>query len=146
MRAQLNVPSSIRASAALSGDFRKTLETARPLLGELAEWAQQLSSTSPRRAIAPLYVAYHAVRIVIFRALLRPFSHTKSQPMPEDKDEWDAAKVHIRQAARTEIDAALSRVSSLTAVDYQVFWAPCRFPAHFRSCADLLYQDANGFG
>ncbi|KAL3496087.1 fungal-specific transcription factor domain-containing protein [Aspergillus germanicus] len=124
---------SIRASAALSGDFRKTLQTARPLLGELAEWAQGLSSTSSHEAIAPLYVAHHAVRIVIFRALLRPFNHTESQPMPEDKDEWDAAKVHIRQAARTEIDAALSRVSSLTAVDYQVFWAPW-----YKTCFALI--------
>jgi hypothetical protein len=133
------VPSSIRASASHSQDFRKTLETARPLLGELAEWAQQVSSMSAHEAIAPLYVAYHAVRIVIFRALLRPFNHTASQPLPEDKDEWDAAKVHIRQAARTEIDAAISRVSSLTVVDYQVFWAPCTFSVLIPPFASLSY-------
>ncbi|CEL08615.1 hypothetical protein ASPCAL11763 [Aspergillus calidoustus] len=124
---------SLRASAALSCDFRKTFETARPLLAKLADWAQRVSSTSSQEASAPLFMAYHAVRILIFRALLRPFNHTKSQPSPQDKDEWDAAKVHIRQAARIEVDAALSRVSSLAAVDYQAFWAPW-----YKTCFALI--------
>ncbi|KAL3458159.1 fungal-specific transcription factor domain-containing protein [Aspergillus heterothallicus] len=121
---------SVRASATLARDFRKTFETARPLLAELAQWAQNApfaTSDDPvhgQEASAPLHLAYHAIRILIFRALLRPFNRNVSQVSPEDKAEWEAAKVHVRQAAKTEIQGALTRISSLGAADYQVFWAP----------------------
>ncbi|KAL2850283.1 fungal-specific transcription factor domain-containing protein [Aspergillus pseudoustus] len=118
---------SVRAASALSRDFRKTFETARPLLAELADWAQRFPPAGTINAVeasAPLHMAYHAVRILVFRALLRPFNHPDMQVSSEDKAEWDAAKFHVRQGAQAEIDAALSHVSSLRAVDYQVFWAP----------------------
>ncbi|KAL2819619.1 fungal-specific transcription factor domain-containing protein [Aspergillus cavernicola] len=128
---------SVRASATLSRDFRLTFETARPLLDALAQWAHAPSMSSDAltgyEGLAPLHIAYHAVKILILRALLRPFNHTDCQVMPEHQAEWEAAKIHIRQAARVEISAAIARVSSLEAVDYQAFWAPW-----YKTCFALI--------
>ncbi|KAL4861385.1 fungal-specific transcription factor domain-containing protein [Aspergillus spectabilis] len=121
---------SVRASATLARDFRLTFETARPLLDELAQWAHHVSSKSSPSALtrhqgfAPLHIAYHAVKILILRALLRPFNHTECHVFSSDQVEWEAARTYIRQAARAEIDAVLTRISSLEVVDYQTFWAP----------------------
>ncbi|KAL4883586.1 fungal-specific transcription factor domain-containing protein [Aspergillus karnatakaensis] len=121
---------SVRASAALARDFRQTFETARPLLDELAQWAQQILATNSSDAstdfegLAPLHMAYHAVKILILRALLRPFNHRECYVPDTDRVEWEAARRYIRQAARAEIEAALSRIFSLQVADYQAFWAP----------------------
>ncbi|KAL4744048.1 fungal-specific transcription factor domain-containing protein [Aspergillus similis] len=121
---------SIRASATLSHDFRLTFETARPLLNELAEWAQKAPNATSSDTltscdgVAQLHISYHSLKILILRALLRPFNHPECEISPEDKPEWDAAKSHIRQAARAEAETALNRISILGPANYQAFWAP----------------------
>lgn len=63
------------------------------------------------------------------------------QVPPEDQAEWEAAKTHIRQAARAEIDAVLNRISALEAVDYQAFWAPCMLDPFIAICQTVVYND-----
>ncbi|KAL4894258.1 hypothetical protein BDV59DRAFT_176134 [Aspergillus ambiguus] len=126
----LNDLYSLRSSQVLSIDFRLTFETARPLLNSLTKWAECAPTLDTRDTlggpenVASLYMAYHAIKILIFRALLRPFNQETCQISPDNKAEWQAAKAHIRQAALLEIDAALDLVSSLKARDHQAFWAP----------------------
>lgn len=121
----------MRSSFTLARDFRLTFETARPLLDDLTVWAESVpnaasgDSLEGREDLASLHIAYHSLKILIFRALLRPFNRAHCQVPSEDKAEWEAAKTHIRQAARAEIDAVLNRISALEAMDYQAFWAPC---------------------
>ncbi|KAL5338361.1 fungal-specific transcription factor domain-containing protein [Aspergillus crustosus] len=126
---------SVRASARLARDFRLTFETARPLLDELAQWVQNVPNMSPspstptngmihHQSLAPLHIVYHAVKILILRALLRPFNNIECHIPAADQVEWEAARTYIRQAARAEIDATLTRISSLRVADYQTFWAP----------------------
>ena len=120
---------SVRAVATLTQDFRLTFEKSRPLLDDLAQWAKNNPPSKVQEqkseGFAPLYIGYHAVKALILRALLRPFNYTDCSPPHEDKEEWDAAKAHIRQAAKLEIETALAYISTLNAVDYQTFWAPC---------------------
>jgi hypothetical protein len=126
-----SLSSSLRSSYTLACDFRLTLETARPLLDDLRLWAEHApgavsqDGTEGQKECASLDIAYHSLKILIFRALLRPFNHAGCQASPEEMVEWEAARTHIRQAARAEIDATLNRISGLEAVDYQSFWAPC---------------------
>ncbi|KAL3474080.1 fungal-specific transcription factor domain-containing protein [Aspergillus californicus] len=115
---------SVRSSAILSHDFRLTFETARPLLDALAQWTRQAPDLASQQGLMPLHMAYHAVKILVLRALLRPFNQPNCQIPDAHQAEWEAARTHIRQAARVEINAALHRISSMEAVDYQVFWAP----------------------
>ncbi|KAL4948844.1 fungal-specific transcription factor domain-containing protein [Aspergillus filifer] len=129
---------SIRASAALTRDFRLTFEKSRPLLEDLTQWAESAPASKVHEGrryegFAALHISYHALKCLILRALLRPFNHEDCSPSPADKEEWDAAKAHIRRAAKTEIEAALARISTLDAVDYQSFWAPW-----YKSCFALI--------
>ncbi|UCK58470.1 hypothetical protein AFCA_001326 [Aspergillus flavus] len=74
---------------------------------------------------ASLHIAYQSVKILILRALLRPFhnvDHLSSEL--ERNEEWHAARSQIRQTASAESDAALSLISSLQPAHYQAFWAP----------------------
>ncbi|KAF3395865.1 hypothetical protein F1880_006618 [Penicillium rolfsii] len=122
--------SSLRSSYTLVRDFRLTLETARPLLDDLKSLAEHTSAalspdgTEDQKPYASLDIAYHSLKILIFRALLRPFNNAGCQASPEEMEEWEAARTHIRQAARAEIEATLNRISGLEAMDYQAFWAP----------------------
>ncbi|KAL4961172.1 transcription factor domain-containing protein [Aspergillus stella-maris] len=129
---------SVRASAALTRDFRLAFEKSRPLLEDLARWAESAPASKVHEGrryegFAPLHIAYHAVKCLILRALLHPFNHTDCLPSPEDKEEWDAAKAHMRRSAKAEIEAALVRISTLDAVDYQSFWAPW-----YKSCFAVI--------
>ncbi|KAL4795285.1 fungal-specific transcription factor domain-containing protein [Aspergillus venezuelensis] len=128
---------SVRAVATLTKDFRVTFEKSRPLLDDLAQWTKNNPSSKVQgqssKGFVPLYIGYHAVKALILRALLRPFNHTDCSPPQEDQQEWDAAKTHIRQAAKLEIETALARISTLDALDYQTFWAPW-----YKSCFAVI--------
>lgn len=110
---------------------------ARPLLEDLATWHSNLP---PCLAIEPapeyrsassdlsasLHIAYQCVKILVFRALLRPFNNlTHDTTKTDDSEEWNAAKSHIQNAARAEAEGAINLVSTFRPAHYQAFWAPC---------------------
>ncbi|EAW10025.1 fungal specific transcription factor domain-containing protein [Aspergillus clavatus NRRL 1] len=108
------------------------MSVARPIMQDLTTWQANLppslviehrATTEPPTsdASASLHIAYQSVKILVLRALLRPFripGHGEQTP------EWQAAKAHVLKAASAETEAALSVVSSFSPVHYQAFWAP----------------------
>lgn len=88
---------------------------------------------------ASLHIAYQSVKILILRALLRPFNnvdHLSSEL--EQNEEWHAARSQIRQTASAEADVALTLISNLQPAHYQAFWAPCMCDMNIRSKDQLL--------
>lgn len=82
------------------------------------------SEPDPRFSI---HLSYHAVKITILRALLRPFYHAGATPPqdPQQRAEWLSAKENCRLGAKAGAGAAIRSVSLLRACHYQAFWAPC---------------------
>ncbi|KAB8265723.1 fungal-specific transcription factor domain-containing protein [Aspergillus pseudonomiae] len=126
---------SIRSLSALSKDFRLTISTARPLMQDLTTWHTSLplslameSTPECKQTLddsASLHIAYQSVKVLILRALLRPFNivdHHSSEL--EQNEEWHTARSQIRTTASAEADAALSIISNLRPAHYQTFWAP----------------------
>ncbi|KAF7590674.1 hypothetical protein BBP40_002566 [Aspergillus hancockii] len=75
--------------------------------------------------LASLHLAYQSVKVLVFRALLRPFNimdHSATEA--GHNDEWQAARDQIRKTVSAEADAALTLVSSLRPAHYQAFWVP----------------------
>lgn len=81
---------------------------------------------------ASLHIAFHAVRILVFRALLRPFNQLNPELTPGDQnsDEWLAARTQIRRSALAEVTSILNLISSFRQEHYQAFWAPCTSYIH----------------
>ncbi|KAE8383725.1 fungal-specific transcription factor domain-containing protein [Aspergillus bertholletiae] len=126
---------SIRSLSTLCKDFRLTISNARPLMHDLTAWhaglplSLSMESTPGSKQTsddsASLHVAYQSVKILILRALLRPFNNADHLPSElEQSDEWHAARSQIRKTASSEVDAALSLISNLQPAHYQAFWAP----------------------
>ncbi|KAE8160060.1 fungal-specific transcription factor domain-containing protein [Aspergillus tamarii] len=126
---------SIRSLSTLCKDFRLTISSARPLMQNLTEWhtslplslamAQTPGCKQTSDDSASLHIAYQSVKILILRALLRPFNnvdHLSSEL--EQNEEWHAARSQIRQTASAEADVALTLISNLQPAHYQAFWAP----------------------
>ncbi|BAE55935.1 unnamed protein product [Aspergillus oryzae RIB40] len=127
---------SLRSLSTLCKDFSLTISSARPLMQDLTTWYTDLPLSLAMEPTpgckqasndsASLHIAYQSVKILILRALLRPFhnvDHLSSEL--ERNEEWHAARSQIRQTASAESDAALSLISSLQPAHYQAFWAPC---------------------
>lgn len=130
--------SSLRSMSVLALDYQRSVSTARPLEQELDEWYKDFSTELERRndvsttdfsnATASLRIAYHAVRILIFRALLRPFqvSTPGTTPRNRDSNERLAMRAKIRRKTLEEVASILNLISSLTQEQYQAFWPPCK--------------------
>ncbi|OKL57325.1 hypothetical protein UA08_07469 [Talaromyces atroroseus] len=128
--------------ADLYQDFKLAITTAQPILQRLDEWHNSLPSileirrgndgnnTDLPNGSASLHIAYHAVKILVFRALLRPFNQpnnpdsTTTQDHQSHADDWLAAKMRIRNGALAEVTSVLSLISSFRQEHYQAFWAP----------------------
>ncbi|OGM42824.1 fungal specific transcription factor domain protein [Aspergillus bombycis] len=126
---------SIRALSTLSKDFRLTISTARPLMQDLTTWYTGLplslameSTPECKQASedsASLHIAYQSVKVLILRALLRPFNNMDHRSSElEQNEEWRTARSQIRKTASAEADAALGIISNLRPAHYQAFWAP----------------------
>lgn len=76
---------------------------------------------------ASLHVAFHAVRILVFRALLRPFNQSNPDLTlgGQNSEDWLAARTQIRRSALAEVTLILNLISSFRQEHYQAFWAPC---------------------
>ncbi|KAB8227130.1 transcription factor domain-containing protein [Aspergillus alliaceus] len=140
---------SLRGLSALSKDFRLTISNARPLMHDLTAWHASLplllamDPTAGRKQTsndsASLHIAYQSVKILILRALLRPFNNTDHPASELEQDEeWHAARSQIRKTASTETDAALSLISNLQPAHYHAFWAPWS-KTSFASIMNLLF-------
>ncbi|KAL3425243.1 fungal specific transcription factor domain-containing protein [Phlyctema vagabunda] len=141
---------SLRAVALLTNNSKATLTISRELLKELTAWYQGLDATFHTNSLENLsndpdprfsvHLGYHAVKIIILRALLRPFYHADATPPqdPEQQAEWYSARAHCRLGAKTGANAALGTASLLRASQYQAFWAPwCK--THFALITNLLF-------
>ena len=119
----------------LTPDYQRTLIISRELLQELTSWYQNLSSyfhgDSPHKepdARFSIHLCYHAVKITIIRALLRPFYHSGTT-MPgnvNERTEWVSSRNNCRLGAKTAGIAASKSVSMLRVSHYQSFWPPCK--------------------
>lgn len=122
----------------LATDSQRAISTARPIMQTLDEWHKCFSSQLGIRGdsentadisngSASLHIAFHAVRILVFRALLRPFNQPNSELTTDgqNSDEWLAARTQIRRSALAEVTSVLNLISSLRQEHYQAFWAPC---------------------
>lgn len=76
---------------------------------------------------ASLHIAFHAVRVLVFRALLRPFNQSNPDLAPggQNSEDWLAARTQIRSSATAEVYSILKLISSFRQEHYQAFWAPC---------------------
>jgi hypothetical protein len=76
---------------------------------------------------ASLHIAFHAVRILVFRALLRPFNQSNPELSPDGQnmEDWRAARMQIRRSALAELTTILNLISSFRQEHYRAFWAPC---------------------
>lgn len=130
--------SSLRSVSLLATDSQKTLSTARPIMQTLDDWHKSFSSQFELRrdnennadlpnVSASLHIAFHAVRILIFRALLRPFNQSNPGLTPDrqNPEDWLAARAQIRSSALAEVGSVLNLISSFRQEHYQAFWAPC---------------------
>jgi hypothetical protein len=81
---------------------------------------------------ASLHIAFHAVRILVFRALLRPFNKQNPELTPngQNSEEWHA-RTQIRRSALAEVTSILNLISSFRQEHYQAFWAPCTSYTHW---------------
>ena len=114
------------------------MSVSRDLLKELTAWYQNLDPffhanlsddlNSDPDARLSIHLCYHGVKILVLRALLRPFYHAgASIPQdPEEQAEWLSAKTHCRLGAKAGANAAMRSTSLLRASHYQAFWAPCK--------------------
>lgn len=127
----------------LAADSQRTISTARPIMQTLDEWHKSFSTQleigrdSENNAGLPngsasLHIAFHAVRILVFRALLRPFNQSNPELTPggQNSDEWLAARTQIRRSAIAEVTSILNLISSFRQEHYQAFWAPCTSYIH----------------
>ncbi|EEA21784.1 hypothetical protein EYB25_006969 [Talaromyces marneffei] len=127
---------SVRSVSILATDSQRTISTARPIMQTLDEWHKSCSSqidiahnqndADLSNGSASLHIAFHAVRILVFRALLRPFNQLNSRLTPdgENSEEWLAARTQIRRSALAEVTSILNLISSFRQEHYQAFWAP----------------------
>ncbi|EED16581.1 conserved hypothetical protein [Talaromyces stipitatus ATCC 10500] len=127
---------SIRSVSILAKDSQLVISTARPIMQTLDEWHKTFSQIEIRgdsennaeisNVSASLHIAFHAVRILVFRALLRPFNQPNQEGTSDSQhsDEWLAAQTQIRRSALAEVTSVLNLISSLRQEHYQAFWAP----------------------
>lgn len=135
--------SSIRSVSLLATDSQKTISTARPIMQALDEWHKSFSAQLEIRredennadlpnGSASLHISFHAVRILVFRALLRPFNQSNPALTPDgqNSEDWLAARMQIRRSAISEVTSILNLISSFRQEHYQAFWAPCTSYIH----------------
>ena len=141
----------MRSVSLLATDSERTIATARPLMQSLDEWHKSCSAqletirdseidTDIPNGSASLHIAFHAVRILVLRALLRPFNQSNPELTSngQKSEEWLAARTQIRRSALAEVASILNLISSFRQEDYQAFWAPCTLYPLTRS--SIAYQ------
>ena len=127
--------SSLKAVRALSNDFRLTMRTAQPLMEKLNTWQTQLSSYCNDKDsqqvdnTAPLQLASHYTRILIIRAIYRPFCtfNTKfsSQAIDSMSPEVEAY-AHFRVAAKTAANKFANFARTISDRQIRAFWPFCK--------------------
>lgn len=127
--------SSLKASQELGADFRKTLNVTQPLMEILLQWHNRLprDRRSEDAASLPdvsnfLHVGYHAVRAILFRAMMRPFRNSAFTNLAEvDLPDYNAAFEQVWAGSRACCTAFLSYIRQMDSKDFHSFWPFCKF-------------------
>ena len=112
------------------------LSLTKPLVGRLSEWSQQLPHDRGTEGTAPLvnmssflHLGYHAVMILLFRAMMRPFHNAQHTSFAErDRPEYDAAREQVRAGAKSCCVAFLGYIRELDSKEFHSFWPFCMLP------------------
>ncbi|KAK5110937.1 hypothetical protein LTR62_005475 [Meristemomyces frigidus] len=120
---------------ALGSDYRYTLRTARPIMQELAQWHEAYEMHSPSSdqttdasPTGVLHLGYHAVKMWILRATMRPFHILeKSGASASGQGDGEAAAVqdawrHLRLAAERAGTACITFTAELDSGCLYAFW------------------------
>lgn len=98
----------------LASDHKATLKVSQSLLVLLTSWYQSLdpffhSTTAEDLSGEPdprflIHLSYHAVKITILRALLRPFyrAGVTAPKDPTERAEWESARYHVSYTSDTD--------------------------------------------
>lgn len=125
---------TIRASKATAGDFTKTHRLANDFDSRLEEWKvvfEQFTDAQrplpiPRNRMdggASLHIAYWAVRLMIFRALLRSLSAASGTV--EDKELRELRHDSVRHEAESCCGEVVEFVENLSPGSWNCFWHKC---------------------
>ncbi|THY19389.1 hypothetical protein D6D01_07072 [Aureobasidium pullulans] len=107
---------SLRAIQALATDYQTTLQKAQVLMEELNRWnaiiagIQSTAELNDLDPLGPMLLGGHVVKVLLFRAILRPFQERPGSPSTATSN--DHRKIEARRLSRT---GAKSCVASFTA-------------------------------
>lgn len=105
----------------------------QPLLESLSEWCSQLTrgrSTEDTSSLINvssfLRLGYHAVRTLLFRALMRPFHNARYASLSSG-EEYDAVLEQVRAGAKACCVDFLAYIRELDSQEFHSFWPFCTF-------------------
>ena len=130
---------TIRASKTTASDFAATCRLANELQTRLQAWkssfdqfvAIQTPGPTLRTRLdgnASLHLAYYAVRLLLFRAMLR--SLTAATGTPEDKQLREECSESVRRGAETCCEEVVEFIDNLPSGAWNAFWHKCKIIAH----------------
>lgn len=134
--------SSLSATSRLCNDFRQTLRVTQPLMESLTEWYRALpqSSDSDESAVNAsgfLHLGFHAVKTLLFRAIMRPFHNAEYlQLSADDRVEHEQARSQLRIGAKSCAIAFSTYIRNLDSSHTQAFWPFCEFQANATRAKD----------
>ncbi|KAJ9624376.1 hypothetical protein H2204_010829 [Knufia peltigerae] len=121
---------SLRAVQALAVDFRLTLRTAHPLMDQVTRWYQDYqqvhlpTSMHDVDSSGILHLGYHAIKIMILRAIYRPFQNLERGHIAHSTDTVAEKEAFLRwrTAASRALAASTAFTSALDHTRVHAFW------------------------
>ncbi|KAH8901115.1 hypothetical protein GQ53DRAFT_814596 [Thozetella sp. PMI_491] len=119
---------SARSIHELGLDLKLSLQTCRPLMDELSQWQEDMSNTWHPKGnlkIDPwgfLQLAWHFSKLMVCRALFRPFHNADSDYMVLGRDEDIEALEHLRIGARRTSTAFSNFTAQLSNRNFCAPW------------------------
>jgi len=125
--------STLKAARKLSTDYEATLGIAQQSMETLNDWSSrisEISSSSDHEDVdftGPLLLGHHIVKIIIFRAILRPFSDNYNiSPGGDVRDQREVEACRLsRNGAKTCLAAATSFTMNMKGTWIHSFWPFC---------------------
>lgn len=125
---------SLRASKAVARDFARTYDLAKPLRSRLSSWKESfdifhsVQQQDPRSWIkldgnVSLGLAYHALNMLLFRALMRPLD--ASSGSSADIQMRNNKRDSVRFGARTCCADAVEYLEQIKPGSWNAFWHKC---------------------
>ncbi|KAK3619754.1 hypothetical protein LTR56_023839 [Elasticomyces elasticus] len=116
---------TLKSAQSLSTDFRGTLRAAQPIMETLNLcYSGEISAANDGHDLevdqaGHLLLAFHSVRTLLFRAILRPFHNLVINE--NDTAESEACQ-YVRAAARASLVSFIDFTATLTAARIRAFW------------------------